>query len=156
MRHVFVRMVIKHVAQHQRRAWHPWRADHGCHIWLQNKIAITLFPACGLVTWDGFHLDINAEQIIAGMGFFVSAINKKLRMKTLARQAPLHVGESYYNSVDVASLHFGFKLFKCQFTVAHFLSPLVAAFISGTDRRCAHCCCPRSVSMRSFLISIIK
>ena len=76
-------MVIKHIAEHQRRSLEPRQSAQCRQIRLHDVVAITRLPARRLVALDGFHFHIRRLQIIAAMGFVDSAFKKKLCLEAL-------------------------------------------------------------------------
>src|SRR6185369_5477394 len=84
MRQGLVVMMIEDVAKHERSPRQPGGPPKRPEIGLHDEIAIALFPVgCG-VTRHRLHIDIVGEQIIAAMGFFVSAAEEKIGVETFA------------------------------------------------------------------------
>ncbi len=119
MRHIFMGMVVKHVAKDERRAGKPWCAAQRLEVRLQHEIAIALVPARRLVTRHRFHLDIDAEQIVAAVCFLIAAVDEKLGMEALADETALQVHHRRHHRIDGARRHFGLQLLEAQHTFAH-------------------------------------
>ena len=77
-------LVVQHIRQHQRGAFQPWDMPQSRQVWSQNEIAIALRPARGRVARHRLHIDVVGQQVIAGMGFPMCAIEKELGMKAFA------------------------------------------------------------------------
>ena len=130
VRHVLVAVVVEHVAQHQRRAREPRRAAQRLHVGLQHEVAIALLPARRLVARHRFHLDVDAEEIVAAMRLLMAAVDEILGVEALADEAALQVDHGGHHRVDGAGLHLGLQLFECQHAFAHRRSPSHLLLIS--------------------------
>ncbi len=89
-----MRMMVLDVAQHQRGRWQPGDAAQRTHHRLQDEVAVALSPARGLVAGHRLHIDVEREQIIAGMRFLVGTVDEEAGGEAFAREAPLQVGEA--------------------------------------------------------------
>ena len=123
MRHVFMGVVVEHVAQHQRSAGQPRRAAQGRHVGLQHEVAIALLPARRLVAGHRLHLDVDAEEVVAAMRFLVAAVGEELGVEALADEAALQIDHGGHDRIDGAGLHLCLQLVKCQHAFAHGGSP---------------------------------
>ena len=106
---LFMAVVIQQIAQHQRGAGQPRHQPQGGHVRAQHIVAIALFPAGGFIAGNGVHLHIDGEEIVAAMGFFMSAIAEKGGVKAFAHQAALHVDAGHEDSVNLALGNKGFQ-----------------------------------------------
>ena len=114
MRHVIVRVMVEHVAQHERRAWQPRRPAHRGQVRLQHEVAIALFPARRLVAGNRLHIDIVGKKIVAAVRFLVRAVDEELGVEALAHEAALHVGERRDHRVDLARRNFFLELREAE------------------------------------------
>ena len=95
-------VMVEHVAQHQGRAFQPRHAAQGAHVGLEHKVAVAFAPAGGRVPGHRLHVDVVGQQVIAAVGFFVTAVDEKLDLEALAHQAPLHVDHAHQHGIDFA------------------------------------------------------
>ena len=101
MRHRVVRVMVEHVAQHQRRCRQPRNPPERREIGLHDEIAIALFPVGGRVSRHRLHVDVVGEQIVAAVRLLVGAFEEILGLQALADQPALHIGKADHDRVDL-------------------------------------------------------
>ena len=80
-----------------RPAHRPQRAEVGLHL----EVAVAGLPRGHRVAVDRVHLDVDGEQVVAGLGAVLDHVLHEVRAdQPLALQAALHVGEDEEDGVD--------------------------------------------------------
>ena len=110
-------VVVEHVADHERGPGEPRGPAQGAEVGLDHEVAVALFPACRLVARHRLHVDVVGQQIVAGVGFLVGAVDEELGLETLAHEAALHVDERRHHGIDGAGFHLALEVFKCELAV---------------------------------------
>ena len=76
------------------------RVEVGLHL----EVAVAALPRRHRVAADGVHLDVDGEQVVAGLGAVLGDLVEEVRRgQPLALQAALHVGEREQHGVDLAA-----------------------------------------------------
>src|SRR3712207_9203387 len=62
---------------------------------LEHEVAVAALPGRDLVALDGVHVDVDGQQVVAGLGAVLEDLRQEVRgVQPLALQPPLHVGEA--------------------------------------------------------------
>ncbi|MNK80249.1 hypothetical protein D3C87_999520 [compost metagenome] len=123
VRQVLPMVMVEHIAQHQRRAFQPWHLAQGAHVGLEYKIAVAFAPTGRGVTWHRLHVDVVGQQVIAAVGFFMTAVDEKLDLESLAHQPSLHVDHAHQHGVDFARGGSTLELVKTEKRLGHYGNP---------------------------------
>ena len=99
----FVGVHVDDVAQHDRRRIGPARTGERRHVGHEMEVAVAQFPARVVVAVDGFHLHVDGQQVVAGVGAVAERlVEEEPRVETLAQQTSVVVGEGDQHGVDLA------------------------------------------------------
>jgi hypothetical protein len=114
-RHVVVRLLALHVAQHERGLLQPagdaqrGEVDHHVHV------AVAELPVGERVAGDRLHLHVDGEQVVAGVAAVLGdLLDEHLGVEALAHQAAVVVGEAGDHGLDFALRHHALQLLERQ------------------------------------------
>ncbi len=109
-----MRVMVEHIAKDEGRAFLPGNAAERLHVGLQREVTVAALPGGRLVARHRLHIDVKRQQIIAGMRLLMGAVAEEGRVKALAREPPLEIGEAGDDGVDLAGFGDGFQLVEGQ------------------------------------------
>ena len=115
MRNFCMGVMIKHIAQHQRRSLEPGYPPQGAKVRLHGVVAVAGFPGGRLVALDRFHFLVGGQQIVARVGFLPGAVDEELGLEPFAHKTALHVGLHRQDGVDFARRDRLFQLLEIKF-----------------------------------------
>ena len=91
-----------HVGEQQRRARQPGRPAQRREVGRHLEVAVAALPRAHRVAVDGVHLDVDGQQVVAGLGSVTQdGVQEVARGEALSLQASLHVGEREHHRVDL-------------------------------------------------------
>ncbi len=99
------------VGQAHRGALLPRHAAQGRDVGPHLEVAVAALPRGHLVAVDGVHVDVDREQVVAGLGAVVDHLLEEVAGRhPLALQAALHVGEDQQHRVGASGRDVGAQL----------------------------------------------
>ena len=100
----------------------------------QHHVAVPLLPARHRVAVDGVHVDVDRQQVVAGLrAVRQHLLLEEARRHALADEAPLRVGEGDDHGVDLAGRDRGVQLRDAE--VPWHPSPSLALCAARRERR---------------------
>ena len=124
-------VMVQDVAQHQRGALEPRRDPQGAEVRLHDEVAVALFPVRELIARHRLHVHIVGEQIVAGMGFLVRAVDEEARLESLAHEPTKLIREAHQHGVQAAVRNAALELIERD-------QPLHVCLLPGHRRITAH------------------
>ncbi len=108
----------------------PQRLEVGLH----REVAVARLPRGHRVALDGVHLDVDGEQVVAGLRAVRNdLVEEVVRGEPLALQAALHVGEAEQDRVEAAGGHRGAQLVERE--GSHGRAPYSRKGVAGKPKR---------------------
>ena len=102
---------VDDVAQHDRRRVGPPGAVERGEVGDQVEVAVAEFPTGVVVSGDGFHLHVDRQQVVAGMGSVADrVVEEEGGVDALAEQTAIAVGERGQHRVDLAGADQGAEI----------------------------------------------
>ena len=104
-RHRLVSHCVVEIAQHDGGAVEPVGPPQGGQVGHHVEVAVSLFPVGIAVAGDRFHLHVDREQVVAGMGAVgVNVVEEEAGVVALPVQPSVMVGEPDHDGVDLVRL----------------------------------------------------
>ena len=102
-RHRFV--PLPGVAEHHRGAVEPRADAHRRQVRHEVDVAVPAGPVAEAVALDRFHLHVDGEEVVAGVGAAGGVVEEESGVETLAHQPAVEIGEGDDDGVDRAVGH---------------------------------------------------
>ena len=98
-----IAVVVERIANDESCAGHPGDEAQGRDVRLHHEVAIAARPARRFVAGHRFHIGVDGEQVIAGVGFVHCRVEEVAGLHPLADETPLHVRHGHYDGINVAT-----------------------------------------------------